>query len=372
MNLTSLTLVAAALALAGCRRDAGKEAKTEAVPVRCVAPTRETVDDVLVVRGRLAPPPGGDVAVASQATGRITQLAVHEGQIVQPNDVIATIEEAQSRDALRQAEAALVQARSNESNATLTLERTKALVARGIAAKQELDDVSARVDSARAASEAARAGTDAARRTLGKVVVRTGVAGVITKVWRGVGALVDGTAASPIVQIAQGGQAELVAEVTGDELMLVREALAVSAVVLGRTVTGTVRAAGTALDPTTGLGTVRVSVTPDKGDDDASTRALPVGAFGRVTITLARREGVLTIPSAAVRGAGGDGSEVPVCSGEKGDKIDVQRVRLGVRKGDRVEVVEGLTDTSRIAIDHVLALDTGTTVQAPLVTEKTP
>src|SRR5204862_377522 len=83
--------------------------------------------------------PGGDLAVASQVGGRITRITVREGQRIAAGDIVATVDDTTSRDAVRQADAALDQARANQTNADALLARTQELVARGIAARQELE-----------------------------------------------------------------------------------------------------------------------------------------------------------------------------------------------------------------------------------------
>ena len=61
-----------------------------------------------------------------------------------------------------------------------------------------------------------------------------------------------------------------------------------------------------ALDTTTGLGVVRVSLS-------SAPPILLMGAQGRVTITTGHRDGVLLVPIEALRGAVSDGAEVVVC-----------------------------------------------------------
>src|SRR5262249_8024614 len=183
----------------------------------------------------------------------VVEIAVHEGQRVASGDRIASIDDAPSRDALRQAEAALAQARANEVNANAALDRAKALVERGIAARQELHDARAGAESARAGVASASAAVDLARRTLGRVLVRSSFDGVVTKVWRGRGALVDGTAATPIVQLAASAAVELVADATERELAAIQtgQTARVTLLASGEELEGTVRARASALDATT-------------------------------------------------------------------------------------------------------------------------
>ena len=324
------------------------------VPVRCVAATRETIDVTETLRGRIATPPGGDLPVASQVGGRIASVLVHEGDRVSAGTVVATIDDSATRDALKQADAAHAQARSAAANADATLERTRQLVARGIAAKQELDDAVSRADQAHASINAAAAAADLARRTLVRVQVRSTFDGVVTRVWRGPGAIVDGTAATPILQLAAASLAEFDADATEQQLSHVEagQPANVDLAVGGDPLTGSVRARSTAIDPTSGLGLVRIAV--------ESKSALLLGAFGRATVHVGENRDALVIPANALGGALADGSPVAVC---KDGKAELRTIRIGWRDDARAEVIGGLVNGERVAVDHVLGLQTGSPIE---------
>ena len=183
--------------------------------------------------------------------------------------------------------------------------------------------------------------------------MRSTLAGVVTKVWRGPGALVDGTAATPVVQLAATSALELVADATGAELARVHEGDSVQGTLNeGGDFEGTVRVRARALDPATGLGTVRIAVTT------APEGAL-IGAYGRAVVTSGHRDGVPTLPSSALRGAVADGAEVAVC---KGGKVELRAIEVGWRGEDRFEVAHGLEADDRVAIDHVLGLEEDTPI----------
>lgn len=354
--MTRLALVGC-LALASCKTVAAEHEEPVPVEVRCVAVSAQSVDQVETLRGRVAAPPGGDLPVASQVAGRVVQVLVHEGDRVAAGAVVAVIDDSASRDALRQADAALVQAKAAEANADATLTRTQQLVSRGIAAKQELDDAVARADQAHAGVNSAVAASDLARRTLGRVQVRSTFDGVATRVWRGAGALVDGTAATPIVQLAASMLAEFDVDATETQLVGIEagQTAAVTLATGGDPISGVVRARSTALDPATGLGFVRIAI-DTKGP-------ITLGVFGTALLTVGKRDGVLVVPSAAMRGAVADGSEVAVC---KDGKAEVRSVKVGWRDDARVEILEGLKADERVAIDHVLGLET----DSPIVEAK--
>src|SRR5512142_1216520 len=128
MKRLLLCLIAAT---SSCHREP-IEAAPPPVQVRCVHPTRGDIDDVLSLRGRLEPPPGGTLLVASQVPGRVIQLLAHEGQRTTPGQIVAIVDDTAARDTLRQAEAAVAQAKAAVTNADALLSRTRALVERGI------------------------------------------------------------------------------------------------------------------------------------------------------------------------------------------------------------------------------------------------
>ncbi len=338
-----------------CHRERDDREAPTPVPVHCAAVGRQAVATTETLRGRIASPPGGDLAVASQVAGRIASVAVHEGDIITAGSVVATIDDSATRGALQQADAALAQAKSAAANADTTLDRTRQLVARGIAAKQELDDAVARTDQAHAAVRASSAAAELAQRSLSRALVRSALGGVITRVWRGPGALVDGTAATPVVQIAATTLAEFDADATERQLIEIapgQQAQVVLASGAGPLV-GTVIARSTALDPATGLGLVRIAV-------DANGPVL-LGVFGYATVTAGQRQGVLVLPSVALRGAVSDGAQVVLCNGPA---AELRTVELGWRDNARAEVRSGLVEGDRVAIDHVLGLEQGSPIVA--------
>ncbi len=340
------------LCVGACSRHAAEASKDEAhaITVRCVKPTREAIEETVSLRGRIEPPSGGDLAVAPQVAGRIVSMSVREGDTVAAGDVVASIDDAPTRDVARQSGANLAQARAADVNAAATLERTRQLVARGIAARQELEDATAKAEAARQAVAAAAAGDDSARRTLGRVQVRTGVAGRVTKVFRGAGALVDGTPATPILQLAASSGAELVADVPQRDLLRLAEGQRAHGALDGAetiVLAGTVRTRPRALDAATGLGSVRITLTSE-------VRDLPIGAFGHLVVETGRRENALVVPQSALRGAVSDGAELVVCAN---DKAAIKVVTVGYRDDKRVEILSGIGPDDEVAVDHLLALE---------------
>ncbi len=348
-----MRIAALLLVIFGCGRASERRDEATAVAVHCEKPSPKSMQRSLVVRGRVAPPPGSDVAVASQVPGRVSRLNVHEGDHVDLGTVIATVDDASSRDAVSQADAAVTQARSNSVNADLTLERVRELTKRGIAAKQELDDATARADQARAALTSTAAAADIARRTLSHVQVRSAFAGTVTRIFRGPGSLVDGSAQTPIAQLAATDGVELLVDVSEHDLGSLADGQPAHVTLAnGEAMDGQVRAVGAALDPTTGLGFARVTLTQGRAR---------LGEFGSASIVVQKKDAALTVPLSAIRGALADGATVVIC---QGDKAALRKVMLGERDDAVVEIAAGLEASEAVAVDHVLGLDNGTPLKA--------
>ena len=338
----------------GCHREP-PDPVSPPVQVRCVHPERGNIDDTLSLRGRLEPPPGGTLLVASQVAGRVVKLLAHEGQRTAPGDIVAIVDDMAARDALEQAEAAVAQTKAAMTNANALLDRTHALVDRGIAARQELEDAQAKAESARAGVAATTAAADLAKRTLGRVQVRSSLAGIVTRVLRGPGAIVDGSAATPILELASSGTLEFVGAATQMDLARVRPGQSAAGLLIGTSdkLVGVVRALPSAIDSATGLGSVRIALSKE------STSG-PVGAYGLMQILVQRHQGARLIPATALRGAMSDGLEVVIC---KESTAQVRTLQAGVYNEQKVEVLSGIEDSEWVAVDHVLGLRNDTPIR---------
>ena len=184
--------------------------------------------------------------------------------------------------------------------------------------------------------------------------------GVVTRVWRGAGALVDGTAATPIVQLAASMLAEFDADATERQLVGHRDGQAATRRARHgrrRRSPGRSAPARRALDPATGLGFVRIATRRRR----RPCRSAP---SARRRCTTGKRDGVLVVPAAALRGAVADGAEVVVCKDGKAERAHRRRSAGATTTGSRSSTASA--DGERVAVDHVLGLET----DAPIVEAK--
>jgi HlyD family secretion protein len=181
-------LIVLVMVSASARRENGQEVRIDAVGRR---------DLVAVVTASGTVQPKTKVEVSADITGRITSLAVHEGDYVKKGQFLLqidpTIYEAnvQRAQALQSsAEAGAVQARANRDQARRALDRTKELRAQNeqLVSPEQLEQAQTAYDVAQALSQSAdhqvdqaRAGLREARDQLAKTRIVAPMSGRITR-----------------------------------------------------------------------------------------------------------------------------------------------------------------------------------------------
>ena len=134
-------------------------------------------DGIVAVNGRIE---AEQIDVATKIPGRVAQMLVEEGQMVQADEVVARLDtatlDAQLAAAQAQVEEAnqgvaaalanLIQTQSSQRQATLDLERTRSLAGRGFAPQEQLDQRQTALDVANATVASAEAGQRRAEATL--------------------------------------------------------------------------------------------------------------------------------------------------------------------------------------------------------------
>ena len=341
----------AALAIPGCTRTADEEIVSPEVPT-ITAETgsveRRDLVERLVVRGAIAALPNQDVRLAAQVPGRVTAMAVAEGDVVRAGQVVAEIETLPLEDQQRQARAALGQAKAALENARLNLARTERLLERGIAAGKEVEDARNQSASAEAGFEQAQAALATADRQLGRAHVRSPISGQVVRRFVGVGEQVDGTPAQPLLEVANVEQVEVAARVAAERLGRVRvgqKAVIVTDAWPDRSFDGEVVAIAPAIDPATNTALVRIRVKNPE-------RVLKVGMFAEARIGLQEKKAVLVVPPSAVS-KGEEGAAVYVVAGDEAART---KVTLGLETPEAVEVLSGVKEGQKVLTSAIHGL----------------
>lgn len=342
----------AALLATGCGRDAAEAPEEPAVTPTISADsaavaTRDLARD-LVVRGTLTAVPNEDVRVSALVAGRVDALTVAEGDPVTRGQVVARIDVQTVRDQQRQATALRQQAAAQVESAQRNLTRNEQLFTRGVAAGKEVEDARVALAEAQSALEQAEAALSTIATQLGRAEVRSPIAGQVVKRMVSVGEQVDGTAASPIVQVANLNWLELAASVPADDLPLLNVGQTVtiaSDVYRDRTFPGTIVAVAPAVDPATNTTLVRIRV-------QNAGLSLKVGMYAQARVRLEEHPHALVVPaSALVRDD--DGAAVYVVNGDAATRT---AVTTGLEQDGVVELVSGVTGQQRVLSSGVHGL----------------
>lgn len=359
MKPHALLALSLSLSLAACHRhaaEAEEEHEPEAV-VHCEALRPRAFRETRVLRGSLQLPPERLARVAAQVPGRVLRLAVREGDVVTARQLLAEIEASPLVDQSTVARGELETARMELSAADATVTRLTGLVARGVASQQELDDARVRAAQARA-SVAQRVGAASqVRRDLSRTRLVAPIAGVVLRVLRGAGELVDGTPSTPVVEVGDPSAVSFAANAVADDLTALRASQSATITVGSFEAPpweAHVERVAIALDPATGIGTAWLRL-------DAPHPA-PLGVTGVARVVVSERADAITVPESALRERDGDHAEVVLCVEHK---AKAREVRVGATDDGRVIVLEGLSAGDAIVTDHPVGLEDDAELKEP-------
>ncbi|BCO29089.1 multidrug resistance protein MdtA [Rhodoferax lithotrophicus] len=290
--------------------------------------------------------------VSAQASGRMVSLTVKAGDTVRAGQLLATIDDRETQTGVQRSRAQSAQAQAELRNAQANFDRTRDLLTKGFISAAAMDTAETQLKSAQAGREQATAGEKQSGLTQG-----------FTRVTAPFDALVLQTLAET-GDLAFPGKPLLTLYAPAPLRAVVQVPVSRSAMVLPSTVIEVqVRAADGSLQwsrpsQTTHLSTAdAVSQTVEWRLELSSVAAKGLLPGQQIRVRFAAGQAQrLVIPTAAVLRRG-ELTAVYVASG-KG--FALKAIRLGAEHtGQGVEVLAGLTDTDRVALDPVRAGLTG-------------
>jgi membrane fusion protein (multidrug efflux system) len=273
----------------------------------------------------------------------VTDLTVAEGDRVSAGQLIAKLDDHSFRDQVTQAEAGVGTAQASVDNANQNLKRNEDLVNRGIAARKDLEDAQKEALTSASELKQAQATLSTARLQLSRTEIHSPMSGTVVKRFISGGEQVDGTAAAPIVEIANLSEVELNANVPASDISRMKEGQSIqmtSAAMPGKTFAGKIVGVSLSVDPTSNAGLVRIRIPNGSGD-------LRLGMFLGAQIPVETHARTLTIPPGAIyRGEDGNPRVFIV----QGDTANVSEIKLGIETPDRVEVLSGVNEGDTIIL----------------------
>lgn len=172
-----LTVASLAFVLSAC----GQEAETavpEARPVRAVTVAKQEAGQIVSLAGTVESQIQVDLAF--RIGGRMVERLVNVGDAVKPDQSIARLDPTDEQNGLRVAEASLLAANGQLSEARINYERQRHLYERQIAARVAFERAEQVFTTAQASAAAAEAQVGIARRRLDDTQLVADAAGVVT------------------------------------------------------------------------------------------------------------------------------------------------------------------------------------------------
>jgi multidrug efflux system membrane fusion protein len=331
------------------------------------------------------------ISVRAQVTGQLMEIHFQEGDSVRQGQPLFTLDRrpfeaalaqadanlTRDKALLAQAEAQLIRDAANAEYQQLTAERQAQLNARGIVAKDQVDQSRAQADATsaivkadRAAVESAKAqlvaqeaAVDNARVSLSYTVIRSAIDGRTGTLGVRVGSLVQANQ-TELMTIARVQPVFVTFTVPAVHLQTIKKhmsgdplsVIAVPQDTDAQPATGTLTFVDNAVDMTTD--TIKLKATVANPD-----RRLWPGQFARVTLRLTTLPHAIVVPSQAVQ-TGQDGQYVFVVKPDS--TVEQRPITTSQRVNDDIVIDKGLKTGETVVTEGQLRLEPGSRVSTDL------
>jgi len=288
------------------------------------------------------------VNVGTQVSGTVKKLHVDFNDIVKAGQILAELDDSLLVAAAGQSEASIASALASLDLARANEERIKSLFAQEYVSRQELDQAIQTRKAADAALRLARAQNDRDRANLGYSVIRSPVSGVVVDRQIDLGQTVAASFQTPVLfKIAQDlAQMQIYTSFAEADIGNIRVDQPVRFTVdafPNRSFKGSVKQLR--LNPTTTQNVVTYNVVVEVENPD---QVLLPGMTAYVSIVVAQKKDVLTVPNAALRfrpagdAAKADASrEVAKANGERPPAAGTGTAGAGSGRGKRRDSASG-------------------------------
>jgi len=289
-----------------------------------------------------------------RSNGYVESWKVDIGDNVQAGQLLAEI-------ATPEVDQQLAQARAQEEIAKVTADRWRDLVQKNVVSKQEYDQNEK-------AYEAAKANLQQLQKIQGFQQIVAPFAGKIAARNIDVGTLVTagtGNSGTPLFSIVQSDVLRVYVFAPQENAPSIREGLAAKIILQeypGQEFDGKVTRTAGALDPQSRTMQVEVQVPNYDG-------RLYAGMYGQVKFLLTNENAPIVVPANAFVFRK-EGAQVATIENE--DRIHWQNIRVGRDFGDRIEVLDGLKENTKVVMNPTDDLREGVQVEVKSTEESKP
>jgi RND family efflux transporter MFP subunit len=298
-----------------------------------------------------------EASIFARTNGYLKSWSTDIGARVKANQVMAVIEAPDVDAQLRQADAALSQARANLDIANLNFARQQDLLAKKVASQQEYDQNRTNVDAMKAAVQAAEANMQNLTVLKDFQQLRAPFDGVVTKRNTDVGALISASnGGQELFRVARTDILRVYVYVPQVYAAFVQEgstAYLDFAEFPGEKFQGKVAHIAGAIDPATRTLETEIEV------DNKNGRLFP-GAFANVHLSLPLKKAPMVIPVNTLIFRS-QGTQVAVVSAD--GVVHLTNVTIGQDYGTSLEVTSGITPEDSIIVNPSDSLADGAKVQ---------
>ena len=305
-----------------------------ALSVQVVQPAASAWAERLQANGSVAA--WQEAIIGSEVQGlRLAEVRAQVGDSVRKGQVLALFATETPQADLAQAQAAAAQAEASLTEAAANAQRARELQPTGVLSTQQVQERLTAERVAQSRVDAQRANVRLFELRLRQTAVLAPDDGVISARQATLGAVMP--AGQELFRLIRKGRLEWRAELPSADLVSVKPGMAVTVQPPGgATVAGRVRMVAPTVDAATRNGIVYVDLL-------AAGTAKP-GMFARGEFELAQRQG-LTLPQSAV--VLRDGFSYVFTVGAD-NRVLQQKVSVGRRQGDRIEIASGLAAGARV------------------------
>ncbi len=306
--------------------------------VTVIVPGRSQVARVVTASGALAARRDQPVGVAGEG-GLVRAVLVDAGSWVGQGQVLATIDRSVQSQQAAQLAASVQAARADAALAQNEYERSQALVGRGFVSKADLDRKKAARDAAAARVNVAQAQLNATRAQIGRLDIRAPTSGLVLARSIEVGQVVS-PGSGALFRLAKGGEMEMKAQLSQQDLPFVKAGMAVSVTPIGsdRSFKGSVWQVSPIIDPTSRQGEVRIAVPYDP--------AIRPGGFAEAKISAGATTAPL-LPQSAVL-SDDKGNYVYIINGK--NEVERRAVKIGTVDDQGVTIAEGISGQESVVL----------------------
>lgn len=329
-----------------------------AVPVTATAAQQKAVPlDVTAIGTVIA---ASTVAVRSQITGELMTVGFKEGDEVTQGQVLFTLDKRPFEAALAQAEAQLQKDLAQAANAKAQAARYQDLLQRGIATREQVDQINSQAAALEGTLASDRANIQSARVQLDYATIEAPISGRTGLLQVHKGNLVRANDTAPIVSINRITPVYVTFGVPESMLPQFKKYMAAGTIRVeakapsdtGAPSVGKIDFIDIAVD--TASGTIKV-----KGTFPNEDRRLTPGQFVNVNVTLTTDPNATVVPTAAVQ-SGQQGTFVYVIKADK--TVELRPVTVARTHGDDSIIASGVKAGETIVTDGQLRLVPGSRV----------